>query len=182
MEVGVHPGNGNLQLSILNGEQGQILDGDELLAYAGRGEYRFRLSRLGFCAGSSYYYLDEGDVGTTQTVGGFGYITLGKLIFLGEADWRQRNRDDGHVRGFFTSQELSYTVTQGLDALLSWDFGDPDVDLTSGAKRRLGMGFDALVSPTFGIRSMLYLHDADPDGGGSEHDYEQFELLMHFLY
>ena len=181
-EMGFHPGNGNVQLSMLNGAHGSILDDDESLAYAGRGEYRFRLRKVGFCVGANYYYLDEDDTGSTQTAGGFGYVTLGRLIYMGEMDWRERNRDSGDVRGFFSSQEFSYNVMPGFDAVLSWDFADPDVDLTSGARQRIGIGLDSLVSTMFGVRAMLFLHDEDRDGGGSEHDYEQFELLFHFLY
>lgn len=181
VEVGFHPGSGNLQLSLLNGEQGSPLDGDADLAYAARGEYRFGLGALRLAAGGSFHYLDRGMMGT-WTGGGFGYARWGRLIWMGEADWRTTERTTEDLQAFVSSQELAFSITRGVDALVSWDFHDLDLDIQNGAKRRLGFGVDALLNPMAGLRAMFFVHDEDPDENGFAHDYEQLEVVAHFLY
>lgn len=182
MEFGLHPGNGALQFSLMNGSRGNVLDTDAALAYLGRGEYRFQLAGVGLAVGGSGSYQDF--VGSKRIVyGPFGYLHWGRFTWVGELDLANSDLDDGPTTTqLLTSHELSYTMFRGVDFLAGYDFEDPDLDFLTGSRTRWIFGVDTLLSPFFGVRATWTVYSTERGDDVGEVDLAQLEALVRFLY
>ena len=195
LEVGVYPGSFSLIAALLNGTQGVPFDLDDRLAHAVRGAYRFQVGAVGFALGGSWY-RNEGRSSRRSAGGPFGYVNVGRLTWLGEADWS--NQDPATDRpfalppgasrtAFLTSHELSWQLVRGLDVRTVYNFADPDIDHQTGTRTKFGAGIDALASPFFGVKAMVNVYRNESGGGAaitdvSELDYVQTELTLHVFY
>jgi hypothetical protein len=182
IELGLAPKFGDVSVALVNGNRGSTLDDDRRLAVSGAASTRFRLGPLGAVAGLSGY--TQPGVDADLNMGGvFGALALGPVTWLGQADLTRHDPFDGPaVSGLVTSHELSVLVRQGIEALGTYDFLDPDRDLETGARARFGLG--AKVMPrSFMAVEVLYRHtDVQPgrDLSGSDSDEGVFQL--HLLY
>ncbi len=195
VEVGLYPGNTELHLSLLNGNQGATQDFNDELSFAARGAWRFHLKGTGVTLGGSYQSDDDrslpsDEVRERNTGGPFGAFHWDRFTWLGEADWTRWNlpESDEEITTFITSHEAAFQVRQGLDLVGTFSFHDPDLDLQSGTEARWGAGINLFLNP-FAVLSLLvqtYVID-EPDGSIidpalSRTDYTQTVVQGHFLY
>lgn len=181
VEIGVYPRTFALIASVLNGSPGLTIDSDSKQAATARAVYRANLAGIGLAAGGSFLYNETpGEV--TRMGGPFWYLSAGRLTWLGEIDWRRRDRKPADRTELVTSQEASFELTRGLFARATYSFQDPDVDRKSGSRTRLGFGVDALVYPFLGVQATV-VHDRTEGGPATPVDeYDQSQMMIHFLF
>ncbi len=180
LEFGLFPGETSLNLSLLNGSRGQVLDGDDRFAAALRGEWRHRIGSANLALGASFYR--EQETGAERILAGpFYYLHLGRITLLGEADLESV---DGRAGGDLLahSHELRLHLRQGLDLRATYNYLDPDIDSKTGVRTKIGIGADLLATPFFGVLGMVNLYRFDEGRAVTGEDYAQAELVVHFLY
>jgi len=151
VEVGTSPGRFEVQLGVVNGTRGSILDNDTRLATALNAGYRFHLGPFGGLAGVSGYD-DPHRLLAFDAGGGHGYLTWGSITWVGQADLFRLAPAGGIVtRGFVTSHELTWLLRQGLELKGTYDFFDPDKDHATGAKTRWGGGVFVMPQSYLGL-------------------------------
>jgi hypothetical protein len=179
VEIGIFPGSASLALAAMNGAPGATRDADGSRTYFVRAEQRIRLGAARVAIGGSFLE-DEGERISDRAGGPFASISLGRLTWIGECDWK-RNAS-GETTAFVTSHELSGRLVQGLDLIATYDFLDPNLDARTGARRRLGFGVDSLPLPFLGILVMVNFHDSDPGMEMPEEEFVEAQTLFHFFY
>jgi hypothetical protein len=189
VEVGVYPGAFSAEASVLNGQFGSGADTNDSVALAVRGAWRWSRGPNHAVVGGSWYRSRE--AGETDAVGAFAAARRGRVVWLGELDWSRRRPSaiEPRIWRLISSQQLSVRIVQGLDALLTYDFYDPDVDLATGALHRVGLGVDALALPFLELSAKVNLFAVDQpatgsavDAVGESDDFVQTELQVHVLY
>lgn len=181
VEVGASPGRLSLAAAAVNGNQGRTLDNNANLAFSGTGSVRFTAAGLHGALGASGLH-DREDTRTFDALGAFGYLSLRGITWLGEAD-RLRERTAGIVTtGLVTSHELSCRLHKGLDLKGTYDFHDPDTELTSGTQTRWGAGL-AVMPNSFLTVEALYRHTTFENGSAlAGRDFDQGIVQVHFMY
>ncbi len=159
IEAGIYPTDISANLGIFNGSAGQF-DIDKGKAVAARFEYRKPIGLSGFGIGGSYW-RNEMEQNTVDMYGPFFYINLlkGRLIHLGEFDWRKTKRTD--ITQFATTQSLSFLLTQGIWLEGDYDFYDPDIDLASGDVKRYSFHLDYFPIGYVEIQPTIRYYDDD---------------------
>lgn len=182
VEAGLSAGHFDLQIGAVNGARGSILDDDHRVATSANALYRLRLGPLGAGLGLSGY--DHPGEQTVFSSGGvYGYLTLGKLVWLGESDlFRRHNRGDPAVEGFVTSHELTFGVRRGLDLKATYDFFDPDRKLETGARTRVGGGVFVMPNSFVGLEALLRRTTFDNGLALSGPDSYETLLQLHVLF
>ncbi len=181
VEVGFYPGSAALHVGIVNGAQGAAFDADDRPALSLRAAWRQRLGPVSVAAGGSYRYNDA-EVGLERAAGPFGSVHVGPLTWVGEADWR-RDESGAGTDEWVTSHEVTWALRRGVDARITYDFWDPDTDLTTGSRSRMGGGFDTLLYPFFGLQAMVHRWEHE-DGTATAglREYTEALILAHFLF
>ena len=199
VEVGFLPGSLSLQFAATNGEFASAREQNDEVAWTARGEFRRDLAGGHAAFGGSYFQNRgtrggaSGSSGEDVYAGGpFAGVRMGRATWLGEFDWAHREvAEPGGSRSVFrtftTSQELSWELVQGLDAVATYDFHDVDLDRASGAVRRFGAALSALPRAWLGVYAgvMLYRVDEGPDlasRAGSPEDATATNVMIHLLY
>ncbi|RPJ44961.1 MAG: hypothetical protein EHM19_05980 [Candidatus Latescibacterota bacterium] len=179
IEIGFLPGASSLAFAAMNGAPGALRDSDDSRTYFVRAERRIRIGSARIAVGGSFLE-DDGNRVCDRAGGPFASATLGRLTWVGECDWR---RDaSGEATAFASSHELAARIVRGLDLVATFDFVDPDQGARTGARRRAGIGVDALPFPFLGTLAMVNFHDTD---GGADVPSEEFVetlLLFHIFY
>lgn len=140
LELGYSPGRVDMQLGVVNGARGSILDTNTRLAGALNVVARHRLGPFGVALGASGYH-EPGGADDFDTYGGYGYLTWRRFTWVGETDFVRRKPNGGDaVIGVAASHELTWLVRQGLELKAIYDFYDPDRDTGPGSKSRYGGG------------------------------------------
>jgi hypothetical protein len=129
---------------VLNGNRGSIQDNDSHLATSLNANYRIHVGPVGAAVGISGY--DDTGSGTLQkSWGAYGDLTWKRLTWLGELDlFDLQPAGLPSTTGVVTSHELSVQIRQGIDALATYDFYDPDRWSQTGAKTRWGGGVSVM--------------------------------------
>jgi len=182
IEVGLVPKFGDFHIALVNGNRGSTLDNDRRLAVSATASTRFHLGPVGAVAGLSGY-TQPGLETDLNMAGAFGALILGPVTWLGQADLTRRDPSVGiAVSGLVTSHELSVLIRQGVEALGTYDFLDPDRDLESGARSRFGLG--AKVMPrAFMAVEVLYRHtNVQPGRDLAGQDSDEGVFQLHLLY
>lgn len=155
VEAGISVGHLDLQVSAVNGARGSTQDDDHRAASVGNALYRLRLGPIGAGLGVSGYD-HPGEQAVFSSAGAYGYLTLGRLVWLGESDFfRRNNRGDPIVEGFVTSHELTLGLRRGLDLKVTYDFFDPDRKRETGARSRVGGGVFVMPSSFVGLEGLV---------------------------
>ncbi len=183
LELGMFPGSdASLTFGLLNGAGGQVRDGDNRPAIALRGELRRRVGPLNMALGASYYRDEEfADGNPRRLTGPFAYLTWGAFSWVGEWDWQRREQEEA-ITSMVTSHEFGWQLRPGFDLRATYSFQDPDIDSLDGSQRKMGLGFDMLATPFVGVLLMLNRNDFETGGQFTASDYNQAELVVHFLY
>lgn len=183
-----------LSVALVNGTFGDaVLDGRGSeqrsfeKALVSRASVRFGLGRLHVQLGASAYLNDNLDQANPLfraalgpqfdvrsgvdelRVGGHLQVGLGPLAYVGELIYvgdRFQAAPVGDLHGYASAQELSLQVIQGVEALLSYELSEPDVELAGNATMRFGVAVEVFVGPFLELRAMARhaLSDAAPTG------------------
>lgn len=182
IELSTHPGSSELTVAAVNGSSGATFDRDTDVSFVARAEQRFSISGMHASLGASGRY-NPAPTGDERAGGGFGYLAIGRLIWLGEVDWDEFEPPGGDaVTALVHSHEVSFEPIQGLYLLGTYDFYDPDIDRESGYETRYGGGVAALVNQFLDIEVLVRQYDytAGPDLSGVDHI--EALLQFHLLY
>lgn len=182
LEAGFARGGFDLQVGVVNGNRGGLLDSDTKVAGVANGVYRRRLGPMGAAVGASAYH-QPGEARDLDQFGLYGSVTWSRLTWLGEADrFETRAAGEPMVSGFVASHEVTWLVRQGLEVKGTYDFYDPDRYRESGAKSRWGGGF--FVMPRSWATAEVIVRRIDFDSGiaYSGRDYIETVAMLHLLY
>jgi hypothetical protein len=182
VELGVAPKFGELQVAVVNGNRGGTFDNDRRLAVSGLASVRYRLGPLAMTTGVTAY--THPGIDTDYNSGGlFGAFNVGNLTWVGQAD---RVRTEGvrtvPVGGTVSSQELSWLVRQGVEALVTYDFYDPNRELKTGSVSRFGVGFKLTPAPFLAAQAMYRTTDVDPGRDFAGRDADEAVFQLHLFY
>jgi hypothetical protein len=182
LEAGLYPHHAELHASLLNGAQGSTMDVDNTLAVAGRAQQWWKLGPIAVATGGSIYWNNPSKARVTMG-GPLGYLAWGRLIWVGEADWRAvRQPGSSRVTTFATSHELSFQLERGIDLLATYDFYDPDIDRKAGAVERFGIGFDSLVYRFVQLLTAVNVYDVVSGPDFRDEDRVEIVAQIHLLY
>jgi len=179
LELGFYPGNTSLNIALLNGSRGQVLDGDDRYAAALRGEWRRGIGPANLALGGSYHRDQESGI-ERALYGPFYYLNIGRLSLIGE--WGLESLDGRSGDRMAYSQELRWRLKRGLDLRMTYNFLDPDTERQTGSRSKAGLGADLLATPFFGVLAMLNYHQFEEGEEITGEDFLQAELVVHFLY
>jgi len=170
-EVGVSPGGFTASAALLGGSQ---QNGDN---YSGRALYQTYFGNLNLGVGAS---LLRRQLGTEarRAAGGFYYLALGPLTWLGQIDETKQD----NLLGNMVTQEVTLTVSKGYDLRLTYNFQDPNRALQNGFRQKYGAGISAMPRPYFGWSLMANYWDNDQGEAVVEDDRFQGEMMVHFFY
>lgn len=199
VEIGFLPGPWSVQLSATNGEFASAREQNDELQFTGRASWRHDFPGGHAALGASYTQhrgirrAESGATGEDVWAGGpFAGLRWGRVTWLGEFDWAHRETGGGgngpdKFLTWTTSQELSWEVVQGIDAVALYDFHDVDVDHASGALTRYGGAVDARFRPWVGLHAGVnrFAVEEGPDllaRTGETDDATETIVMIHFLY
>lgn len=182
LEAGYARGPLDLQLGVVNGSRGQILDTDTKAAGVGRALVRHRLGPAAVALGISGYH-QPGDARDVDTWGLVGYLTWNRFTWVGEGDYFQSRPAGGPTTvGAVTSNEVTLLLHQGLELIGTYDFFDPDRDRASGAKARYGGGVQVMPRPYATLAALVRRTDYNNGVAYSGNDQTETVILLHLLY
>ncbi len=181
LEIGASPGPADLQLGVVNGNRGGTLDNDTHLAVIGNATGRTRLGPVGVSGGVSGYHRG-GESEDFDSGGLYGYLTWNRLTWLGEGDLFWDHLGGTTTAGLVTSHEVSWLLRQGVDLKLTYDFLDPDRDLTTGARTRWGGGAYAMPAPYVTVEGLLRRTTYERGPASSGPDEWETVLQLHLMY
>lgn len=179
-ELGLSPGQSDVQVAVTNGTGGSIQDADHRVAGAARAVTRRRIFGASAALGASFAYT-ESNAGIMRMGGPFGSLSLGPLTWVGEGDLR---RDPGRAATrLITTHEVTWELTRGIGLQFLYDFEDADVDRKTGTISQYGVTLNGLVHPFLGIQlTAAWIETtAGPDVAGQD-EYFQPRAMVHFLY
>ena len=182
IEAGWSPGPVDVQFGYVNGSRGSISDTDPKHAEVLNAVYRWRVGPLGAAIGGSGYHHPTLDR-DYDTVGPYGYLTLSRLTWLGEGDViRQRDQGGPWQESLAASNELTCSLTQGLELLGTYDFFDPDRHLGTGAKSRWGGGVFFMPRPYLTLQGIARRTTFENGVAYSGQDFWEYLFQLHLLY
>jgi hypothetical protein len=192
VEAGIYPGPFSLEASVTNGSFRSPRDSNRDLAYTARGAYRYTDGKRGInlAFGGSYHQRGEPEDGVWAG-GPFASASWNGLTWVGEFDWSHTEVPGSGGSTIQTavvlSQEFSYRIVRGLEAVVVHDFFDPRKDTKSGSVQRFGGGIESLPFPFLGLQAYLYLYTPDEgfdieDRYGYTEDRVSSAIQLHFLY
>lgn len=190
IEASLNPGRWTASASVTNGNRGSIADNNQQAGYAGQLLYRANFSGVGLGAGGSIWRNSDPS-GRRLDRGPFGYVAVGPFIWLGEAGWSTLDpgRSAAERTAWLTSQELTVRLRRGLELRGTYDFFDPDLDLKSGSRDRVGAGVEFLPYPFLALHGMVRREEFVGAARGStpapevdQPDRDWFELQVHVLF
>jgi hypothetical protein len=182
VEGGWSPGPVDIQVDVLNGSFGTISDTDPKHAASINAMYRWHAGAMGAAIGASGYY-HPGVGQDLDMAGPYGYVTVGRLTWVGEGDVI-RNKADGapEVQSVAASNELTCALTKGFDAMGTYDFYDPDRKLGTGAKSRWGGGLYFYPRPYMTLQGIARRTIFDNGIAYSGTDFWEYLFQLHLLY
>ncbi len=170
-EVGISPGGFSASAALLGGSQ---RNGEN---YSGRALYQTSLGSLNLGAGASLLRRQQG-TGARRAAGGFWYLALGPVTWLGEIDETKQDNQLGNM----VSLELAVQVSKGYDLRGTYNFQDPNRALQSGSRQRYGAGVTAMPRPYLGWSLMANYWDVDEGVEVTDANRFEGELMIHFFY
>jgi hypothetical protein len=170
-EVGISPGMLTASASLLDGRGS---NGD---SYAARAMVQETLGGLNWGVGASVLRR-EYIQGQHRAAGGFWYLGLGPVTWLGQVDETSR---DGRL-GNLVSQEVVTQIKRGLDLRFTYNFQDPDRSLKNGARHRYGAGVASMPRPFLSLLLMGNYWKTDQGELISGNDYYEGQFMVHFFY
>lgn len=142
VEVGLEPGPLAIAVALTNGNAGATEndDGKQITSSAA---VVFRRFRLGASAS-----LNDGTDTRREAVGGFGGVSVGPVVLLGEVDYVQDKPVAGDtVRQLMAYGEADWLLLRGLNAKVTYGWLDPDTDVAENERIRARFGLEFFPTP-----------------------------------
>ncbi len=142
--------------------------------YTARLELTPKIGRVSFLLGGSYAAAKIPQ--TSEFYGGFAGFGYKRFTLIGEFD-RANNVITSGITSNAVLIEAAYAITLGLDAIVRWDWLDPDVDITSDEVQHIILGFEWFPYSFIEIRPQYRFILEDPSVTN-----DSFVLQFHFWY
>ncbi len=182
LEVGFQPKRLDFQIAVLNGNRGNTSDNNRKPAGAVNVTYRLHAGPLAAAVGAEGY-TEPGPTQDLNSGGVHGYLMGWNVTWLGQADLIQHDPKSGPVTtGFVASNELSWLARQGLEALVTYDFFDPDRDLKSGTRSRWGGGVSVMPRSFLVLQALYRKTNVETGPAITGSDFNEGVFQIHFLY
>ncbi len=175
LEASVAPGPVSIGAGVYNAADGFGATGGSDKAFLGRLEGMFELAERAFLGLGANVFRREQSGGSTTLYGGFGAIGLGRLSLVGEADLLRYANPFRTTTGLVLYAEANYTVVDGLQLKVAYDFYDPDRDLKSGATSRYSIGAEFFPISGVEVRPIYRIVTEDPTDVRNN----EFHFLFH---
>lgn len=157
VELGLEPGPLAIAVALTNGSAGAAEndDGKQVTSSAAVVFRRFRL-------GASASLNDQ--TGTRrEVVGGFGGVSVGPVVLLGELDYvRDKPATGDTTRQLVAYGEADWLVVRGLNAKVTYGWLDPDMDVPENERIRARFGLEFFPVPFLRFAGFYTLLDDIP--------------------
>lgn len=187
VEAGVYPDHFAITGSVTNGNPGSTQESfaDNQVQVVGRAAYRGNVSGLAYSVGGSAL-RNKTFVGNHKVFGPLGYLSWKGLTWIGEADFaRTDSAGAGTAKSWYTSNELSYQVMQGLDLIGTFDYWDPDRSRDTGTRSRYGLGIESMPYPYVVLNATVNFYRNQEGALGMvirDPEYDELALQVHVFY
>ena len=175
LEAAVAPGPVVIGAGVYNAADGFGATGGSEKAFLGRIEGMFGLTEKAFLGLGANVFRRTQASGSVTLYGGFGTIGLGRLTVIGEGDFLRNATPTGITTGVVLYGEANYTVVDGVDLKVAYDFYDPDKNLKTGATSRYSIGAEFFPISGVEVRPMYRIVKEDP----TDLKNNEFHLLFH---
>ncbi|MDK9699648.1 MAG: hypothetical protein OEM52_05840 [bacterium] len=189
IELGIHPERWYATFSVLNGSGTAQRDNNSQKALLVSARYRPRLGAIKLGIGASAYRSLEpltelsNQEGTLTIYGPHYSLAFGKLVFLGETDWKSAKARVGSAKrnSLFTTNTLYYEWKQGITPLVSYEFMDEDIDAKNGSVTRYAVGAQIFPTPFVEISPQIRIIENEIPGSDKKRATEAI-VNLHFFY
>jgi hypothetical protein len=175
LEAAVAPGPVVIGGGIYNAVDGFGATGGSEKAFLGRIDGMFGLSEKAFLGLGANVFRRNLASGSITLYGGFGSIGFGRLTLIGEGDYLRTATPTKTTTGVLLYGEANYTVLDGVDLKVAYDFYDPDKDLKTGASSRYSIGAEFFPIGGVEVRPMYRIITEVP----ADLKNNEFHLLFH---
>jgi hypothetical protein len=178
-EVGFNAGQLNIMGGVFNATDGFGAGTGDKKAFLGRIDGIFKLNEEGTAnlglGGNVFSTKSPAGVRTTM-FGGMGSFSYSNFSLMGEVDWVKNNVAGKTVTGIVSYIEADFMATPGVDFKAMYEFADPDVDLKTGSRSRIGIGLEFFPISGVEVRPLYRFNMEDPVNISND----EFNLLIHF--
>jgi hypothetical protein len=175
VEVGVAPGPFFLSTGVYNSLNNDLASNDK--AFLARAEGMFRLGEeMNLGLGGSVFFSKTPTGDSRKLYGGFGSFTYSRVTIFGEGDVIRTEGEPQGISALAGYVEVDYTLTQGLDLKVAYDYFDPDLNIKSGSTSKYILGVEFFPFPGVEVRPLYrFVKDQPVDIKNDE-----FDLMVHF--
>jgi hypothetical protein len=177
-EVGVEAGVYISDWAFLTASAGSNISSNRTFTkdptYTARLEITPRIGRVGFLLGGSYAAAKIPQ--TSDFYGAFAGFGYKRFTLIGEFD-RANNVITAGTKSNIVLVEAAYAITMGLDAIVRWDWLDPNIDVSSDELQHLIVGLEWFPYSFIEIRPQYRFMIEDPNANN-----DSFVLQFHFWY
>jgi len=162
LEAGISPGPVMVSGGVFNAQDGFGGTAGSEKAYLGRAEGIFGIAKdVSVGIGADVFHRQQA-TGSVTLYGGFGSFSIGKLTILGEGDLVRSRYTARTQTGVLVYGEADYTIVDGVDVLVAYDFYDPDKDIKSGTLSRYSVGVGFIPFGGVEVRPIYRIIQEDP--------------------
>ena len=175
IELGIAPGPFFFSSGIYNALNNDVGGSDK--AFLARAEGMFSLdegTNLGL--GSSVFITKTPTGDSRKIYGGFGSFSFSKITLLGEGDFIRTEGGAARTTGLAGYIEADYTLTQGLDLKLAYDYFDPDIKVKTGSTSKYIFGVEFFPFPGVEVRPVYRFVKDKP----VEVRNDELDVMVHF--
>ena len=177
-EAGVSPGPAMITGGFYNAADGFGGTAGSDKAYLGRAEGMFGIAKDVYLGIGANVLRREHASGSATLLGGFASAGIGKFSVLGEGDFLRNENPAGTTTGVVVYGEANYTIIDGVDIQIAYDFYDPDKDHVSGTTSRYSVGIGFIPLGGVEVRPMFRLIQEDPVDAKNNEFHVQLHLYL----
>jgi hypothetical protein len=162
IEAAVSPGPMTVSGGVYNAADGFGGTAGSEKSYLGRAEGLFGITKDMHAGIGANVFHRQQTSGSTTLYGGFGSFNAGNLTLLGEGDLLRSTFATRSQTGVLVYGEADYTIVDGVDLLVAYDFYDPDKDIKSGTLTRYSIGVSFIPFGGVEVRPVYRILVEDP--------------------
>lgn len=172
IEAGIEPGPLSLVVSLTNGAAGAVEDnsGKQVTSTA---QVVTRYARLGASASRNEAAIRR------DVVGGFGGVSLGPVVVLGEVDYIRDRLPTGTQEALAGYVEGDWLVRRGVNAKVTYGYFDRNLDVEEDDRYRMRFGLEVFPRPFLQLSGFYVLEENIPQAT-DDLDHAILELRLFF--